>query len=169
MIQDTLFSPPDQFVSDSVKKTKDWQKQCANFFETLILWENRQIKTSYYNKVTNYNLKRGILNMADVKAICDPHDLGFESFPAKMEHKGIGNAKIDLLVGEHIKRKFDFRCIRSSSDQMGMKQVEEEKKARIAQELTEIIQSTSIDENQLNKRLSELNEFVNSPVFDVVE
>lgn len=169
MLQTRLFSPPDQFVSDSVKKTKKWQEDCTNFFESLILFENRQIKTSYYNKMTNYNLKRGFLNMADVKAICDPHDLGMDNFPAKMEHKGLGNAKIDLLVGEHIKRKFDFNCIRSASDQIGMKELEDSKREKITQELMEIIQSSEADEEKIAKRLQDLQQFVNSPSFDIVE
>src|SRR6185369_15788192 len=100
MITARLFSPPNQFVGDSTKAGKTWQQENVDYFESMILMDggNTSLKTSYYNKLTNYNLKRGYLNMADVQNICDPMQLGIGTFPGKLEHKGLGNAKIDLLV-----------------------------------------------------------------------
>lgn len=164
-----LFAPPSQLVPDSVKKTKKWQVDSIDAFEALVLFENRQIKTSYYNKVTNYNLKRGILNMNDVEKVVDPYGLGLGTFPAKMEHKGIGNAKIDLLVGEHIKRKFDFRVMRSSSDQQGIREVEEKKLDEIKQFFIEQIQNPNFDEREAERRLAHIQEYQNSSFFDVAE
>lgn len=171
MIQARLFSPPNQFVGDSTKIKKDWQQENMDYFESIILMDggNVSLKTSYYNKLTNYNLKRGYLNMADVENICDPLQLGMGTFPGKLEHKGLGNAKIDLLVGEHIKRKFDFRVIRSSSDQQGIKEVEEQKTKKIYQDLLEHIQSENLDEQELTDKINKLNEFVKSPYFDIAE
>jgi len=169
MIETRLFAPPDQFVGDSEKKKEQWQKDNVNFFESLILFENRQLKTSYYNKVTNYNLKRGILNMADVEKIVDPLQLGMGTFPGKLDHKGVGNAKIDLLVGEHIKRKFDFRAMRSSSDQQGIKEVEQAKTEKIRDELIAMIQEEGLDEAKAQEKIKSLNEFVRSPYFDIAE
>jgi hypothetical protein len=171
MIQARLFSPPNQFVGDATKIGKTWQQENIDYFESLILIDggNTSIKTSYYNKLTNYNLKRGYLNMADVEVICDPMQLGMGTFPGKLEHKGLGNAKIDLLVGEHIKRKFDFRVIRSSSDQQGIKEVEEQKTKKIYDELLQHIQSEKLDEQELTDKINKLNEFVKSPYFDIAE
>lgn len=169
MLETRLFAPPDQFVGDSEKKKEQWQKDNVNFFESLILFENRQLKTSYYNRVTNYNLKRGILNMADVEKIVDPLQLGMGTFPGKLDHKGVGNAKIDLLVGEHIKRKFDFRVMRSSSDQQGIKEVEQAKTEKIHQELLELIQQEGLDEAKIQEKVKALNDFVKSPYFDIAE
>lgn len=164
-----LFAAPSQLVSDSEKKTSKWQRSTIDAFESLILFENRQIKSSYYNKITNYNLKRGILNMADVEKILDPYNLGLGTFPARMEHKGIGNAKIDLLVGEHIKRKFDFRVTRSTGDQVGIKEVELKKTEAIQKLLMEELQNPEFDEQKAEKRLKELQEFIDSPFFDIAE
>lgn len=164
-----IFAAPSQLVSDNVKKTEKWQKDTIDSFESLVLFENRQIKNSYYNKVTNYNLKRGILNMNDVEKVVDPYGLGLGTFPGRMEHKGIGNSKIDLLVGEHIKRKFDFRVIRSSSDQEGIKSVEEEKSQKIKEFFVQQIQNSNFSEEEAQKRLKKLMDFVDSPYFDVAE
>jgi hypothetical protein len=164
-----VFTAPSQLVTDSVKKTDKWQKDNIDAFEGLVLFENRQIKNSYYNKVTNYNLKRGILNMNDVEKIVDPHGLGLGTFPGRMEHKGIGNAKIDLLVGEHIKRKFDFRVMRSSSDQEGIREIEDSKMKKFTEYFVEQIQSKSFNEEEAKSKLQKLEEFTNSPYFDVAE
>ena len=164
-----IFTAPSQLVSDSVKKTKKWQQNTIDAFESLVLFENRQIKNSYYNKVTNYNLKRGILNMNDVEKVVDPYGLGLGTFPARMEHKGIGNSKIDLLVGEHMKRKFDFRVIRSSSDQQGIREVEEAKLQEYQKFFAEQIQNPNFDQALAEKRLKELEEYTNSSFFDVAE
>ena len=164
-----LFAPPSQLVSDSIKKTKKWQNDTIDAFEALVLFENRQIKTSYYNKVTNYNLKRGILNMNDVEKVTDPYALGLGTFPAKMEHKGIGNAKIDLLVGEHMKRKFDFRVMRSSSDQQGIREVEEKKLDDIKEFFLKEIQNPNYDPKLAERRLQEMQDYHNSSFFDVAE
>lgn len=171
MIQATIFSPPNQFVGDGVKATKKWQQENIDYFESMILVDggNNSIKTSYYNKLTNYNLKRGFINMADVENICDPLQLGMGTFPGRLEHKGLGNAKVDLLVGEHIKRKFDFRCIRAASDQQGIKEVEENKTKKIYEEFIQLIQQEGLDEQQLAEKIGKLNEFVSSPYFDIAE
>ena len=163
-----MFTAPSQLVTDSVKKTKKWQQDTIDSFEALVLFENRQIKNSYYNKVTNYNLKRGILNMNDVEKVVDPYGLGLGTFPGRMEHKGVGNSKIDLLVGEHMKRKFDFRVIRSSSDQQGIREVEENKLQEYQKFFVEEVQNANFDEAQAERRLKQLDEYTNSSFFDIL-
>ena len=164
-----LFAPPSQLVSDSIKKTKKWQNDTIDAFEALVLFENRQIKTSYYNKITNYNLKRGILNMNDMERVVDPYGLGLGTFPAKMEHKGIGNAKIDLLVGEHMKRKFDFRVMRSSADQEGIREVEEKKMDAIIDFFMEELKNPNFDEQEVERRMKDLESRANTSFFDAAE
>jgi len=167
-LQGQIISIPSQMVSDTEKQKEDWKKNNIDSFESLVLFENRQIKSSWTNKVNNYNLKRGILNMKDVEKICDPMELGMNSFPAKMEHKGIGNAKIDLLVGEHIKRKFDWRVSRSSSDQFGIREVEEKKTKELYEFFIKELQSNSTEE-ELQYKIKKMQEYVNSPFFDLAE
>lgn len=167
-MQGQIISIPSQMVSDSEKKTDAWKKGNINAFESLVLFENRQVKTSWINKITNYNLKRGILNIKDIERICDPMGLGMDTFPATMEHKGIGNAKIDLLVGEHIKRKFDWRVTRSSSDQTGIREVEEKKLKELQTFFQEAL-TKSYSPEELETRIADIQKYINSPFFDVAE
>jgi hypothetical protein len=167
-MQGQIISIPSQMVSDSEKKTDAWKKGNINAFESLVLFENRQVKTSWINKITNYNLKRGILNLKDIEKICDPMGLGLDTFPATLEHKGIGNAKIDLLVGEHIKRKFDWRVVRSSSDQTGIREVEEKKLKELQAFFQEAL-TASYSPEELEARIADIQKYINSPFFDVAE
>ena len=46
---------PDQMVSDEKKATKEWQKNNLDAFENIIMFENRQLRPTLYNKFNNYN------------------------------------------------------------------------------------------------------------------
>jgi len=163
-----IMSIPSQMVSDSEKNKDSWKKGNIDAFESLVLFENRQVKTSWTNKITNYNLRRGILNIKDVEKVCDPMELGLNSFPARMEHKGVGNGKIDLLVGEHIKRKFDWRVSRSSFDQLGIRSVEEKKTKELYNFFVEELKNNSTEE-ELQYKIKKMQDYVNSPYFDIAE
>lgn len=158
---------PRQMVSDSVKKTDKWKKDNLDAFENLVLFENRQLKNSYYNKLNNYNLKRGILNMKDVEVVCDPHGLGINSFPAKMQHMGIGNSKIDLLVGENIKRKFDWKVVVSNVD--GISRKEEDKMNIIREAIVQQITADEVDEQKLEQKMKKLDRFLKYEFQDIAE
>lgn len=163
-----ILTIPDQMVSDSKKKTKKWQKDNVNAFESMILFENRQIKTSYLNKVINYNLKRNVLNMKDIISFCNTWDVNADLFPGKLEHKGLGNAKIDRLVGQHSQRKFDWRVIRANSDQSGLKIIEEKKTKEYVNFFLEKLQQSEPKE-VVQEELQKLQEYVNSPFYDLAE
>lgn len=163
-----IITIPSQLVSDNVKKTKLWQEGCVNSFEALILYENRQVRQTYLNKQINYNLKRGVLDTKDVLKHCLPVGVDPDKFPAKMEHKGIGNSKIDTLIGEHIRRKFSFRVIRSASDQSGLKFTEQKKTNDIINKLTQIYQNTD-EEEVAQAKIQKMMEYINSPFYDLAE
>jgi hypothetical protein len=167
-LQGQIISIPSQMVSDKEKQDDAWKRGNIDSFESLVLFENRQVKTSWLNKLTNYNLKRGILNIRDLEKVCDPMGLGLDSFPATLEHKGIGNAKIDLLVGEHMKRKFDWRVTRSSSDQTGIREVEE-KKVKELQAFFQEALTASYSPEELESRITDIQKYINSPFFDIAE
>jgi hypothetical protein len=168
-MNNSIIIPPNQMVSDTEKKKKSWQRENLDAFESLLLFEGRQIRTSYHNKVINYNLMRGILDTNDVLHALDPYNLNLNTFPSKMEHKGIGNAKIRYLQSEHTTRTFDFRCSRSSYDTTGIKQVEEQKKAKAIETIKKLIAEEGVSEDEITQRLNKFNAHINSPYFDVAE
>lgn len=168
-MNNSIIIPPNQMVSDAEKKKKSWQRENLDAFQSLLLFEGRQLRTSYHNKVINYNLMRGILDTNDVIHALDPYSLNLNTFPSKMEHKGIGNAKIRYLQSEHTTRTFDFRCSRSSYDTTGIKQTEEQKKAKAIETIKQLISKEEITEEEITQKLNKFNAHINSPYFDVAE
>lgn len=98
---------PEQKLPDS-KKDKEWGTQCIDAAESLILTRNQYARTSRYAKMINYDLYSGILHPSDVEVILNPVGIKEVAFPAKMENHPIVNPYVKSLVGEELKRRFDF-------------------------------------------------------------
>lgn len=104
------------------KKDTEWRKKCVDTGEKACLWRNEGLRKSYYNKVINYNLYSDILDQSDIEAICNPFGIKGLTAPAKMQNYPIVNPKIDLLVGESINRKLDFKVRVINEDAISLKE-----------------------------------------------
>lgn len=155
-------------VSDKEKASKDWQKENMDAFENIILFENRQLRPTLYNKFNNYNLKRGVINQADFERILDPHYTGLNTFPAKLEHMGFGNAKIDLLVGEHMNRRFDWRVTLSNNDTNAIPLKEQRMVEKVRAEIVDLINS-GFQPEEAQARLTRLSEYMQYEWQDIAE
>lgn len=91
------------------QKTEEWKKQCIDSAEFLAIYSESALRKSYYNKVINYDLYSDVLHEEDVRKISDPFELNLDFNPGKIQNYPLINPKIDLLVGEEFKRKFDWR------------------------------------------------------------
>jgi hypothetical protein len=127
-------------------KSKDWAVSCIEGAESLTLFSNYEVRQSYYNKKKNYDLANDIIDIKDVEKICSPMGLEMSSFPATMQNYPLANPKIKLLLGEEMKRKFEWRC-RSSNPH-----TQNEKEEKQKQELLQYVQESIAQENK------ELNE-----------
>ena len=108
MPDNTSLQFPSQKLSRT-KKTQKWAEDCIKAGEDLAIFRYSGIRESYRNKLTNYNLANDILDTADIESVCNPMGIKEATFPAKMQNYPIANPKIDLLVGEERKRKFDWK------------------------------------------------------------
>ena len=147
---------PHQKLS-SKEKNKEWFERCIEACEDLAMFRSSGIRESYNNKVTNYNLANDILDTADISKVVNPMGIKGGEFPAKMQNYPIANPKIDLLVGEERKRRFDWQVRVVNDDAISQK--EEQKKSEIFQVATEFIQGSSMNEEQLNEKLKKLNKY----------
>jgi hypothetical protein len=145
---------PRQKLPDS-KKDDNWYKKNIDFAEHL-LTSDVNLRSNFKNKKTNYNLRANIINVKDFEKFINPDNLDLESLPASFQHIGIENSKINLLLGEYAKRKKEFKAYISSNDQDGIGRKEQQLMEQIRQEVTGIITSTSISEDEIKKRLDQL-------------
>ena len=158
---------PRQKLPDS-KKDDNWFKKNIDFAEHL-LTSDVNLRSNFKNKKSNYNLRANIINTKDFEKYINPDNLDLESLPASFQHIGIENSKINLLLGEYSKRKKEFKAYISGNDKDGISRKEEQLMEQIKSELTSIITSTSISEEEIQKRLKQLEQWQSYDFQDVAE
>ena len=164
-------SLPKQRVPDSVKQSKTWQKDCIDAVEGLILHQNSTIRQSRYNKQINYDLAAGKMHPSDIERIMNPSKIKNAYFPAQVKNHPITNPYIKILVGEELKRRFDFHIKVENEDAISEK--EKAKKEVIMAQLQEMLIAgvqKPIDESpeaqqqyeqEVEKQLAQLNNYIN--------
>jgi len=153
--QSTLYFPPQKLSSG--KKTQKWAESCVEAGEDLAIFRSNGIRASYQNKVANYNLANDILDTADVEKVCNPMGIKGANFPATMQNYPIANPKIDLLVGEERKRRFDWKARVGNDDAISDK--EQELNQQLVKYITEKIIAENFDEKEVEKELAEMQKY----------
>ena len=147
---------PRQKLSDA-EKNEDWYKSNLKFAES-VLNSSSNLRQSFRNKRINYNLAENIIDITDFEKIINPDQIDLTSLPATFQHIGIENNKINLLIGEYIRRKHDFKAYLSSSDQDGISRKESALMDIVNDRLTTLIKSTTLDPRTLQKELEKVYE-----------
>lgn len=139
------------------KKTKKWRIDNVDFGEKFSFYNNEETRSDLKRKIRNFNLYNGITDIEDMVNVVNPHSIEADFIPNSIPHVPILVPKIDLLVGEEIKRRFDFKVITTNQDAISQK--EEEVKGYLNEQLTQLVKSKYKDE-ELQKKLEELNSFI---------
>jgi len=158
---------PRQKLSDK-KKTIQWYKDNVDFAENM-LTSDQDLRNSIKNKRTNYNLRANIINVNDFEKFINPDGLDLRTLPATFQHIGIENNKLNLLLGEYSKRRKEYRAYLSANDQEGVSRKETQLMNEIKANLTKMIQSESISEEEIQKQLKELDKYARYDFQDVAE
>jgi hypothetical protein len=158
---------PKQKVA-SGSKSITWAKQCAEAAIRMTNIEDEKIRPRYRNKVINYNLANDILDQNDIQRICNPFKIKGVSFPAKMQNYPVALPKIDLLVGEEVKRQFDWKFLLVNTEAI------REKDKNRREELTKFItaqikREEASSEDQLKAELKEKVDHLNYSFQDLRE
>lgn len=160
------YSFPNQKVSDS-KKTEAWYKRCIDFSEAFV-GQNEYYRGEYGNKSENYNLRSNIIDVRNFEQYINPAQLDIDAFPAKFQHVGIGNAKIDLLIGDYISRKREFRAYVSGKDEDSNTRKEETLKKELFEKTIEILQRGD-DPEAVQKEAEKLKQYMSYDYQDIAE
>jgi len=158
---------PRQKLPDS-KKDDNWFKKNIDFAEHL-LTSDVNLRSNFKNKKSNYNLRANIISVRDFEKFINPDNLDLESLPASFQHIGIENSKINLLLGEYSKRKKEFKAYISANDADSIGRKETELMNQITAELTDIIKTDSISEEEIQKRLKQLEHYQTYDYQDIAE
>jgi hypothetical protein len=146
-----LTLPPQRLTYS--RKTQEWRKDNIDYADKHSFYHNESVRKSLKNKVINLNLYNGIVDIRDLTDVVNPFHLDASFIPDNIPHHPIIVPKIDLLVGEEIKRRFDWKVIVTNQDAISKK--EEDKKKVLMQRLTEYLQANYSDE-ELASKMKEL-------------
>ena len=134
---------PKQRLSDS-EKGEDWTERCVRGGQSLIFQNNQYSRNTRINKQINYDLYAGRLHPSDAESIMNPMALKDVTFPAKPKNYPITNPYIKSLVGEEIKRRFDYSLKVENED--AISEIESNKKEMFMQKMQEIFIFLSFSE-----------------------
>ncbi len=158
---------PRQKLSDK-KKNKKWYEKNIDYAENILV-SDTDLRSNFRNKKTNYNLRANIINSKDFERFINPDNLDLSTLPASFQHVGIENSKINLLVGEYAKRRKEYRAYLSTGDEEGITRKETALKQKLDAELMDIIQTESISEEEIQKRLQEFEKYKTYDFQDIAE
>lgn len=135
------------------QRTKEWYKECIDAFDASGLSSDEAVRSSFTRKQINYNLYNGHLDMEDLVRFVNPYDLETEEIPDKLEHYPIAVPRLDLLIGESIKRRFDWTVLVSDPDSVSAK--EEEKRSLLFQRVQDLVDG-NYSEAQMQQKVRDL-------------
>lgn len=139
------------------KKDKQWRQDCVSYGDRHSFYNNERVRKSLQNKIINLNLYNGIVDIRDLTNVVNPNQIDASFVPDNLPHHPILVPKIDLLVGEEIKRRFDWSVIVTNPDAISMK--EDDKKKFLFEKLTEMYQAGYKDE-ELKVKMAELEKYM---------
>lgn len=159
---------PKQKISRT-KKTEEWGISVIDEFEGLISRSTSNNRTSRENKLINYDLFNGILNKDDFEYVIKP--FGFDAeYPANLQHYDIISPKIQLLLGEEIKRPFNYRVVVRNED--AVSKLLEKKKELLFMMLQAELQEEAPQEQgqeEMPKTPKQLEEYMTTNYKDIRE
>jgi hypothetical protein len=155
---------PSQKKSDKQKNEK-WAIDCVKSACDNGLFTN-EFNREYNEIRSNMDLYNGVLNIDDMMKRCDPFGLLGKDFPYAPEHYPIPNGKINLLVGEEVKRRFDWHVLSISPDAISEKQ--KSLKAQIEKMLSAGLDKADTEEGA-TKLAKEISRFIKYEFKDVRE
>lgn len=148
------------------KKTKPWRKENIDFANKYSFYHNPGVRQNLKNKVINLNLYNGKVDIRDMSQVVNPYNMDASYIPDNLPHHPIVVPKIDLLVGEETKRRFDYKVLVMNPDAVSQK--EDAKKEFLLQKFTEYLKA-NYSEEQLQKKLSELDDYMKYSWQDIRE
>tara|TARA_R110000772_G_scaffold54130_2_gene123608 strand:+ start:10260 stop:12668 length:2409 start_codon:yes stop_codon:yes gene_type:complete len=151
----TLNTPPQRLAYS--KKTKEWRKDNLDYADKHSFYHNESVRQTLRNKIINLNLYNGIVNIKDLTDVVNPFHMDASFIPDNIPHHPIVVPKIDLLVGEEIQRRFDWKFIVTNHDAVSSK--EADKKRALTEKMGQFVQA-NYPEEELEAKFKELQNYM---------
>ena len=148
------------------KKGKQWRKDHMDWADHNSYLSNSKVRRKLKQKRINLNLYNGKVDVNDMKLILNPG--GMEQFfvPDAIQHYPIITPRVNVLVGEEKRRKFDWSVQIVNPDTLS--KIKEDKKKLVDARLMEMLQSEVSDE-ELEQELIKYGDYINFDYQDIRE
>ena len=160
------YSFPAQALSNKQKGDK-WKRACVDWGANKTYFNYSPVRRSVVQMKINYDLVNGIIHMEDLTRILNPGNISTAFIPEKIQHFPIINSKLNMLRGEESGRPFKWKVVVTNPN--AVSQIEEEKRKLFNERISQIVSDTSIDENQANKEIEDVNDYFNYTWQDIRE
>lgn len=147
-------------------KGKQWRRDHLDWADTNSYLNNSAVRRRLKQKKINLNLYNGKVDVRDMKLILNPGGLEKFFVPDAIQHYPIITPRVNVLVGEEKRRKFDWSMQITNPDTLS--KIKEDKKRLVDQRLMEMIQSEVSDE-ELEQELLKYGDYINFDYQDIRE
>lgn len=141
---------PSQKVSTG-KKTQKWYQECLDAAEALCILRENAGHNQHHKMQVWEDLDNDIIDENEIEKVFNPMKLQDAVFPAAIKNYPLSVPKIDLLQGEEIKRKFDWKVMAKNEDVFSAHT--DAIKDEIMRIVMEEIQNDSFDEESAQKKI----------------
>ena len=105
------------------------------------------VRKSVLHKKINYDLVNMKLHTEDIQYVLNPNKLKASFIPDNLQHYPTINSKLNVLRGEALSRAFEWHVIVTNPNSIS--EIENTKRDAVYQSLQNLIQSTSVSEDDL--------------------
>ena len=155
---------PSQKKSEK-QKTAKWAEKCVRAATDMGLYSS-EFYGEYREIRTNMDLYNNILDKDDMLDMCDPFGMTDNDFPFEPAHYPVANNKINLLLGEELKRKFDWKVRVINQDAITEK--EKDIANEIRSRFLEIV-TRDVPQEQIAEKVQELDNYLRYDYQDMRE
>ena len=157
---------PKQKLSFKAKGLK-WRKEHLDWADSNSYLSSETTRKKLKDKVINQNLYNGILDMKDLKLVLNPGDMEQYFIPDTIQHYPIITPRVNVLVGEEKRRKFDWSAQLTSPNTLS--RIKDEKKQMLDTKIQEMLVSEGVSEEDMEKELANYSEYINMDYQDIRE
>lgn len=148
------------------RKGKAWRREHLDWADNNSYLNNSVVRRNLKHKKINLNLYNGKVDVKDMKLILNPGGLEKFFIPDAIQHYPIVAPRVNVLVGEEKRRKFDWSVQIVNPDTLS--KIKEDKKKLVDAKLMEMLQS-DVSDDELEKELMKYGDYINFDYQDMRE